>query len=107
MSSLALGLLATAGCTSSPDESTQILPDDCTRTITRSDEVAAAVRAASPGDTLCFTGGDLADADVTMNRSGTSDAPIRLVSNGATVYNVRITADHIVIEGFTVAGGDG
>ncbi|MGH3777278.1 MAG: right-handed parallel beta-helix repeat-containing protein [Pseudonocardiaceae bacterium] len=105
--SLALGLLVTAGCTSSPDENTQVLPDDCTRTITQSDEVAAAVRAASPGDTLCFTGGNLVDADVAMNRSGTSDAPIRLVSNGATVYNVRITADHVVIEGFTVVGGDG
>lgn len=104
MSSVALGLLATAGCTTSPDEN---LSDDCTRTITRSDEVAAAVDAASPGDTLCFSGGDLADAEVTMNRSGTSDAPIRLVSNGASVYNVRITADHIVIEGFTVAGGEG
>lgn len=107
VSSLALGLLATAGCTSSPDESTQILPDDCTRAITQSDEVAAAVAAASPGDTLCFTGGNLVDAEVAMNRSGTSDAPIRLVSDGATVYNVRITADHVVIQGFTVTGGDG
>ncbi|MGH3803667.1 MAG: right-handed parallel beta-helix repeat-containing protein, partial [Pseudonocardiaceae bacterium] len=107
VSSMALGLLATAGCTTSPDENPQSLPDDCTRTITRSDEVATAVKTASPADTLCFTGGDLVDADVTMSRSGTSDAPIRLVSNGATVYNVRITADHIVIEGFTVAGGDG
>ncbi|MGH3919853.1 MAG: right-handed parallel beta-helix repeat-containing protein [Pseudonocardiaceae bacterium] len=107
VSPLALGLLATTGCTTSPDESTPILPDDCTRTITQSDEVAAAVDASSPGDTLCFTGGNLVDAEVAMNRSGTSDAPIRLVSNGATVYNVRITADHVVIEGFTITGGDG
>lgn len=107
VSSLALGLLATAGCTTSSDDSAQILPNDCTRTITQSDEVDAAVDAASAGDTLCFTGGKLVDADVAMNRSGTSDAPIRLVADDATVHNVRVTADHVVIEGFTVTGGDG
>lgn len=104
---MALGVLVTSSCTSSPDENPQSLPNDCTRTITQSDEVAAAVDSASPGDTLCFTGGNLAVADVTMNRSGTSEAPIRLFSDGAIVYNVRIIADHIVIEGFTVAGGEG
>jgi len=105
--SIMLSLLVTAGCTSSPGESPQNLPNDCTRTIIHSDEVSAALNAASPGDTLCFTGGNLADAEVRMTRSGTSDAPIRLVSNGSTVDNVHITADHIVIEGFTVAGGEG
>ncbi len=106
---IALGLLITAGCTASPDQSQghQSLPPDCTSTITRTDDVAAALNAASPGNTLCFTGGDLADANLTMNRSGTTDAPIRLVSDGAAVDNVHITADHIVIEGFTVAGGEG
>jgi parallel beta-helix repeat protein len=105
--SIALSLLVTAGCTTSPDESPQNLPTDCTHTITQRNEVPVALDATSPGDTLCFTGGDLADAEVMMTRSGTSDAPIRLVSNGATVNNVHITADHIVIEGFTVAGGEG
>ncbi len=105
--SIALSPLVIASCATSPGEDAQILPNDCTHTITQTDEVPAALDAASPGDTLCFAGGDLADADMTMTRSGTRDAPIRLVSNGATVDNVHIRADHIVIDGFTVAGGDG
>ena len=44
----------------------------CTRTITRPGDVHAALAAASPGDTLCFTGGDLAGADLTMTRSTSS-----------------------------------
>ncbi len=110
-----LGLLVTAGCTASPDQSSpdqrrgrQSLPSSCTRTITQADDVPAALDDASPGDTLCFTGGDdLVGANLTMNRSGTGDAPIRLVSDGTTVDSVSITGDHVVIEGFTVAGGDG
>lgn len=78
----------------------------CTATITRPAEVAAALGAAAPGDTLCFAGGGLATTDVTMTRSGTAAAPIRLVAYGATVRQVRIGADHVVLQGFTVAGGD-
>jgi parallel beta-helix repeat protein len=42
-----------------------------------------------------------------MTRSGTPDAPIRLAADGATVENVQVTADHVIVEGFTVTGGDG
>ncbi|MDQ3761878.1 MAG: right-handed parallel beta-helix repeat-containing protein [Actinomycetota bacterium] len=107
---IALGLLLTVGCSSSSDQSQQDrqgLPSDCTRTITQADDVRSALDAASPGNTLCFTGDDLTDAEVTMTRSGTTGSPIRLIADGATVENVRITADHIIIEGFTVTGGDG
>jgi parallel beta helix pectate lyase-like protein len=105
-----VGLALTAGCTASPDQSQQNspgLPSDCTRTITQSDEVGPSLKTASPGSVLCFAGSDLTDADVTMTRSGTADSPIRLIANGATVNNIHVTADHIVIEGFTVTGGDG
>lgn len=108
--SMALGLALTAGCTASPDQSEQNrqgLPADCTRTITQSDDVRPALESASPGNTFCFTGGNLTDADLTMTRSGTADSPIRLIADGATVENVHVNADHIVIEGFTVTGGDG
>ena len=114
---LGLVLLA-AGCTSagqsppagqgsSATQSGQSLPPDCTHTITRADDVPSALNAASPGNTVCFSGGDLAGADVTMTRSGTAQAPIRLVADGATVHSVQITADHVILEGFTVTGGDG
>jgi len=108
---LGLVLLA-AGCTSagqgpSGAQSRQSLPPGCTHTITRAADVPAVLTAAAPGNTVCFSGGDLAGADVTMTRSGTADAPIRLVADGATVHSVQISADHVVLEGFTVAGGDG
>lgn len=67
----------------------------------------AALDAASPGTTLCFTGGDLGGTDVTLTHSGSANAPIRLLSDGAGVRSVHITAEHVVVEGFTVTGGDG
>ena len=78
----------------------------CTRTISRADEVHAALAAAAPGDTLCFSGADLAGAALMMTRSGTPDAPIRLLSDGHTkVHEVQIIADYVLIQGFTIAGG--
>ncbi|MDQ2789087.1 MAG: right-handed parallel beta-helix repeat-containing protein [Actinomycetota bacterium] len=105
-------ILLAAGCASagqgpSATLNRQTPPPNCTRTLTRADEVPGALGAVSPGDTACFSGGDLAGAEVTMTRSGTAAAPIRLVSDGATVRSVQITADHVYLEGFTVANGDG
>jgi hypothetical protein len=94
------------GCTSA-EQPHQSLPSTCTHTVTRGDDVPAALDAASPGDTLCFSGGDLTDTDVTLARSGSAVAPIRLVSDGGTVHEVQIRADHVIVEGFTVAGGGG
>jgi hypothetical protein len=109
---LGLVLLA-AGCSSAGQGASagpqrhQSLPPDCTHTITRAADVPVALDTASPGNTVCFSGGDLADTDVTMTRSGTTAAPIRLVSDGGTVHSVQITADHVILEGFTVADGEG
>ncbi len=108
---LCLALLA-AGCTTTGQGTSgaqrhQALPPDCTHTITRADDVPAALDAASPGNTVCFSGGDLTDTDMTMTRSGTTAAPIRLVSDGGTVHEVQIRADHVTLEGFTVTGGGG
>lgn len=106
--SLALSLLFTAACTSSaPNQQGQGLPPDCTQTISRSDDVRVALNAASPGSTVCFTGGDLTDADLTMTKSGTPQSPIKLIADGAPVDNIHVTANHVIIQGFTVAGGDG
>jgi parallel beta-helix repeat protein len=110
VTSIALGLVLTAGCTGSPDQSqqdSQGLPADCTQTVTRSDDVAPTLEAASAGSTVCFTGGNLTDADLEMTKSGTADSPIKLIADGATVNNIHVVADHVVVEGFTVTGGDG
>ena len=78
----------------------------CTRTVTRIDEARAALSTAAPGDLVCFSGHDLADVDLTLTRSGTAQAPIRLVSDGHTlVHQLHILADHVIIQGFTLAGG--
>ncbi|MGH3866641.1 MAG: right-handed parallel beta-helix repeat-containing protein [Pseudonocardiaceae bacterium] len=82
-------------------------PPECDHTVTRVDDVPAILDVASPGSTVCFAGHDLAGAEVTMNRSGTAQAPIRLRSEEATVHSIHVTADHVVVEGFTVTGGDG
>jgi hypothetical protein len=110
-----LGLvLLVAGCTTSPwgqepsgVQGHQSLPPGCTHTITRADDVPAALDAAAPGSTVCFSGGDFADTNVTMARSGTGEAPITLAADGATVHEVQIRADHVIVEGFTVTGGGG
>ncbi|MGH4010318.1 MAG: right-handed parallel beta-helix repeat-containing protein [Pseudonocardiaceae bacterium] len=101
-----LGLvLPVAGSASAGQDSGQP-QTGCTRTITEAGEVHAALGAATPGETLCFTGADLANTDLTMTRSGTADAPIRLVSDGrTTVHEVHIIADHVLIQGFTIVGG--
>jgi hypothetical protein len=82
-------------------------PPPCTRTVSQADEVRPALDAASPGTTLCFTGGGLSGTDVTVARSGAAGTPITLRSDGAAVRSIHITADHVAVEGFTVAGGDG
>src|SRR2546423_239582 len=89
--SLALSLLLTAACTGSgPSQQSQGLPPNCTQTITRSDDVRAALDAAAPGSTVCFTGGDLTDADLAMTKSGTPESPIKLIADGAPVDNIHV-----------------
>lgn len=83
------------------------LPTNCTHTISRASDVPSSLDAALPGDLLCFSGDDFADTELVMIRSGTTQAPIRLASDGGTVRSARITANDVTMEGFTVAGGDG
>lgn len=91
----------------STSQGQQALPPGCSHTITQADDVQAALDAAAPGDMVCFSGGDLADTDMAMTRSETTDAPITLAADGATVHEVQIKADHVSLEGFTVTGGGG
>jgi hypothetical protein len=93
---LGLGLLPAGAAASQP----------CTYTIRTLEDARAALTAAAPGNMLCFVGGDLADVDLTLTRSGTPDAPISLVSDGhSAVHEARILADHVIIRGFTIVGG--
>lgn len=104
VAALAVAALVTAGAGAAAAAAPQ--HSGCTATVTRPAEAPAALDAAAPGDTLCFSGDGLAATGVTMTRSGTAAAPIRLVADGTTVRQIRIGADHVVLQGFTVAGGD-
>ncbi|MGH7750168.1 MAG: right-handed parallel beta-helix repeat-containing protein, partial [Candidatus Dormibacteria bacterium] len=107
--SIGLSALLTAACTSSSGsgQENQGLPADCTATVTRSSDVRQALDSAMPGSLVCFTGGNLTDADLQMTKSGTADSPIKLMADGATVDNIHVTANYVLVEGFTVSGGDG
>ncbi|HET9254121.1 MAG TPA: right-handed parallel beta-helix repeat-containing protein [Pseudonocardiaceae bacterium] len=85
----------------------QAHPPPCDRTLTRAEEVPAALDGVSPGTTLCFNGGDFGRTDVLLTHSGAANRPITLVSDQATVHSIHVTADHVAVEGFTVTGGDG
>jgi hypothetical protein len=64
------------------------------------------VPAARPGDTVCFTG-ELPDRLV-IDQGGTSDSPITYSGiSQAVVPGITARAEHIVIEGFVVAGAIG
>lgn len=97
----------TWGRTSSTAQRRHQLPTNCTHTISRASDVPSSLDAARPGDLLCFSGDDFADTELVMIRSGTTQAPIRLASDGGTVRGARITANDVTMEGFTVADGDG
>lgn len=74
--------------------------------VSRTQDVAGALGATRPGDTVCFTGRDLAGADPVLTRSGTAREPIRLLAAGAPVHRIAIAADNVLLQGFTVVGGD-
>jgi nitrous oxidase accessory protein NosD len=49
----------------------------------------------------------MSGTDLTLTHPGARNAPITLRSDGAPVRSIHIAADHIVVDGFTVAGGGG
>lgn len=108
-----LGLVLFAvGCTTlgqhpPAGQGSQSLPLHCTHAITRAADAPGVLASVSAGDTVCFSGTDLADAEVVLTRSGELTAPIRLIANGTTVRSVQINADYVIVEGFTVVDGDG
>jgi len=106
---ISVGLIT--GCTSGRGSSAaqphHSLPPNCTHIVSRAGNVPSSLDAALPGDILCFSGDDFANTDLVMTKSGTTQAPIRLVSDGGTLRSAHITANYVTIEGFTITDGDG
>lgn len=101
-------LLLTA-CTSGaePEAAAPTGPDGCTVSAGTAAGAQLALDEAQGGSTVCVTA-DLLDADLRLERSGTEDAPIRLLGDGATVRSLTVEdEEHVVVEGFVVVDGDG
>lgn len=113
-----LGLALAAGCGDSPGTPpaplgpaptppSRSLPGNCGQIVSRPEQASVALGQAKPGDTVCFTGDRLAELTLRMDVPGTADRPISLIADGAVVRSIDVATDHVTVEGFTVADGDG
>jgi hypothetical protein len=103
-----LCLIALAGCAATGvNGPISALPAGCSRMIAEPAEIDPTMSAASPGDTLCFVGDRLADAELVLTRSGNPGAPITLRGGVTRVRSLTVKADNVSIRGFQVAGGQG
>ncbi|MGQ0716994.1 MAG: right-handed parallel beta-helix repeat-containing protein [Pseudonocardiales bacterium] len=110
-------VLIVSGCTTAPDSpppggpppSNQVgpLPADCADRITEPEQATAALAQAQPGSRVCLSGDGLQDTELEVTASGTSQQPITIVADGATMRSMNVKADYIVIEGLTLRDGDG
>ncbi len=83
------------------------LPADCADRITETEQASAALARARPGSQVCLSGEGLKDAALQLRTSGTSQQPITILADGATVRSLDVKADYVVIEGLTLRDGDG
>jgi Right handed beta helix region len=79
----------------------------CAALITDHRQVKKSLATAQPGNTVCMAGSDFGVTDLIITRSGTPAAPLRVQGDNTRVQSVRVTADHVIIEGFNTLGGDG
>lgn len=88
------------GC--GPDGTAGVLPittPKCTITATRTSQV----NTANAGDTVCFSGDNLAGSRLLITTSGTPEAPIVVTGDGGTVVKgIRVNADNVIVQGFNV-----
>lgn len=82
-------------------------PDQCTTWATTPADATGALTTAEPGDTVCFSGAELTETDLTLQNSGTPQEPITLLGNTTIVQSVAVSADHVTVDGFTTRAGDG
>lgn len=110
-------LIAVASCSTNTRSPGPERPGaDCTTEAADAPALIEAVAEVQPGAVVCVgtratdddvdTAG-LADADLSVTRGGTADEPVTARGNGATVRSVTVEADHVVIEDFVVADGEG
>ncbi|MDQ4104506.1 MAG: right-handed parallel beta-helix repeat-containing protein [Actinomycetota bacterium] len=83
------------------------LPADCADRITEPEQANAALARARPGSTVCLSGDGFTDAELEVTASGMPQQPISVIADGAIIRSVNVEADYVVIQGLTIADGDG
>jgi hypothetical protein len=66
-----------------------------------------ALHDAGAATTVCVLGDGLAGTDVVVRTSGEPGRPVVVVSTGTRVRSLVVEADHVVMQGFVAADGDG
>ncbi|MGQ0774025.1 MAG: right-handed parallel beta-helix repeat-containing protein [Pseudonocardiales bacterium] len=106
-------MLIVSGCGSapppdaSPTRQNRQLPADCTTRIGDPERAKTALAQALPGETVCLQGNSLTEAELDMVASGTPSEPITVVADGAIVRSLDITADYVIVDGFSLFDGAG
>ena len=109
---MGLALLA-AGCTGGPPEGerpprqVRPLPADCSTRVVDPGVAMATLAQVLPGEKVCLSGDGLADAELTVRTSGTSQQPITIVADGAPVRSLNVEADHVIVDGLSLIDGAG
>jgi hypothetical protein len=74
-------------------------PTGCTTTVIDGSAMMQALRSAVPGSVICARG-DISDTRLSIHRSGTAEAPIKILGDGMTlVKGITVEADYITISG--------
>jgi parallel beta-helix repeat protein len=110
-------ILIIGGCTAAPGPAppmgpppssrTGPLPAECVSQITEAHQASVALQRVGPGSIVCLSGAGLADAELEVTTSGTSQQPITIVADGAAARSMNVKADFVVIQGLTLRDGDG
>ncbi|HZZ50563.1 MAG TPA: right-handed parallel beta-helix repeat-containing protein [Pseudonocardia sp.] len=96
-----------SGATAVAPPRSEFPPGGCAQTLRDPAGVQRALDAAVPGAQICVSGTGLASAELTVHRSGAPGKPIQLLSDGATLRAITVTANQVVVAGFVLRGGDG
>lgn len=90
-----------------PPPQNALPPSGCAEKIGDPGAAQHALDAARPGDQVCLSGPELSSASLKVTRSGTMNAPVQVLSDGASVLGIDVRADHVVVAGFTIRDGEG
>jgi poly(beta-D-mannuronate) lyase len=107
--SLCIALGAAGKLDTAPDQQARTAP----LRAANAQELAQAIRAARPGDTILMADGDWVDADIFFEGSGTAEKPITLRAQtpGKVILRgrsrLRIAGSYLVVDGLSFRGGPG